>query len=241
MAYHNGRKTYGRRRSRHVFGKRKERAIRAIAMGPVETKKFTLSNQGFTTPSTASPTVATVYNAYFNLPKGSVGDSEQTVTGNKFMARGLKIYIQSNNKSDMEYRFRVTVFSSTADSLSTSGVATVVLNSSPIYEQDVGLPIALRRFDTQVVRVLKSKTWTVKKNYATQVAEESFHTMWVPISGMKTSRLEEAGGALTNVGYLKGVQYFILVEAYQSGSVGPVYDWSGMTFDMAWTVYFKDP
>lgn len=231
-----------RNKRRHVFGKRKERAIRAIAMGPVETKKWSITALGFVEGAPAAPTTSSVFNVFYNLPKGSHGDTEQTVIGNQFLARGVKFYFQSNNTGNIEIRYRATVFSSTADTLLTNySIGNNVLNSSPIYEQDIGLPMSLRRFDTQVVRVLKSKTWTVKKNYSEQIAEESFHTMWVPISGKKTSRVEESPGVTTTVGHLKGVNYYVLVEAYLGGALGPVYDWSGANFNFGWTVYFKDP
>lgn len=227
-------------RRRHAFSKRKEAAIKAIAMGPVETKKYSQSSLGFVTTPTGANQTASLFNIFFNVPKGTVGDSEQTVIGNKFIARGVKFYFQSNNTSALELKFRATVFSTTAD-LNPSGLGVNVLGTSPIYEQDVNLPISLRRFDTQVVRVLKSKVWSVKKNFTEQVGEESFHTMWVPITGQKTSRLEETPGVNTVVGNLKGVQYFLLIEAYQAGSLGPTYDWGGMVYNFAYTVYFKDP
>lgn len=243
MAYHRfsrGRRwRVAHRRRRHVFGKRKERAIRAIAMGPVETKRYYQSSLTFV-GDTANNDFGALYNIFQRVPKGMVQDSEHAVIANKFDARGVKIWIQSLNSTNDEYICRVTVLSLNDYYFTPSGTGTQILaNNGGFYEQDVTMPQVRRRFNTQRVKVLASKQFSLKKMFPEQTAEESFHEMWVPIKGIKTSETEEPAGG-TTVGELKGRNYYILVDHYLVGDVTPV-DWASIVMNMAFCVYFKDP
>lgn len=229
-----------RRKKHHVFGRKKEAAIRAIALGPVETKKWFVAIQGLTTPNPALQTNATIYNLFYNLPKGMAGDSETTALGNEIHSRGVKIYIQTTSTIDTEVQFRATVLSSENDHAGPSGLA-LLSNNYAVYEQQAsGWPQIRQHFNMQLNHVLLSKTWSIKKNYATQVADESFVTMWAPITGRKVSTAEEGADTVVQFSYLKGKQYFLVLEAYAVGSAAPV-PWAGVNLTVNWAIYFKDP
>lgn len=226
-------------KKRHVFGKRKEAAIKAIAMGPVETKKWYSDIYGLVSPNPAVQYTATLQNIFYDLPKGAAGDTEQTVIGNKFDCRGVKIKVTNTSTLNTEIIWRYTVFSSN-DGLVGSSPIQILGNNYNIYEVDTAPQAQVRQnFNTQKLNVLESKTGSVKKMYSEQIAEETYTTLWVPIKGIKTST-EEEGGSTTEVTYLKGKQYYFLVEAYIVGASAPV-NWGALGVYWTVCVYFKDP
>lgn len=222
-------------KKRHVFGKRKEAAIKAIAKGDIETKKFYVDSQALTSPNPANDSTGTVFNIFAPVRKGDWADQENTVIGNKFDARGVKIWINTQTTIDTEVRIRLTVFS-TVNRFTESSV-TILGNNQDIYEQEVVMPQVYQRFNTQRLHVLESKSWSLKKMYSEQTVDDHFSTMWVPITGMKTSQNEENGGV--TVGYLAGVSYYILLDAYIPGEAVPI-PWDELVTNLAWCVYFKD-
>jgi len=62
--------------------------------------------------------------------------------------------------------------------------------------------------------------------------------MWVPITGIKTSKAEEETDATVNE--LKGKQYYLLVEQYIASGTAP-YSVAGTGISVTWCVYWKDP
>lgn len=222
-------------KKRHVFGKRKEAAIKAIAKGDVETKKFYIDSQGFPAANPANDNFATMWNIFTSIPKGDTADSENTVIGNQFDCRGVKVWINTQTSLNTEVRFRLTVFSSTFGY--TDAPITILGADTNIYEPEVVMPQVYQRFNTQRLHVLESKSWSLKKNFSEQLVDDHFSTMWIPIKGIKTSTAEELGAV--TVGALKGVNYFILLEAYIPGEDSPV-PWEEVVTNLAWCVYFKD-
>lgn len=212
-----------RHRKRHAFSKRKERAIKAIAMGPVETKRYYLAPTPFSSSSTTTQDYGRYYNIFANLRKDQAGpDSEENVIGNKFNCRGVKIWIQSNSSVDYEVVYRATVISCN-DYFYTSPTIGAVLEASNVlfYETDLSQVLPRKRYNTQSVTVLKSKVWSNQKQYSTMGGVESFIEMWVPITGTKTSKAEEETDSTVNE--LKGKQYYLLIEQYMAGARFPFY------------------
>lgn len=227
-----------RRRRHHLFGKKKEAAIRAIALGPVETKKFWYAATGYSATGT-NQDYGRYYNLFHNIPKAdvsAVGDSEESVIGNQFMSRGVKIFIQSTNTSDYEVIFRATVLSDSTFFGTTLGGGSLV-SSDAWYEQDISQVLPRKRYNTQNVNVLQSKVWSSKKQYATQGPDECFIEMWVPITGKKTSEAESETNTI--VGQLKGRQYYLLLEQYIAGAPATPPN-SSISVYPYWVVYFKD-
>lgn len=231
-------------KKRHVFGKKKERAIRAIAMGPVETKKFYRDTVTLA-PDPTNNSFGSLFNIFDILPKGDTNDSENTVIGNKFNCRGVKFWVNSQNVADTEVVYRLTVFScnnfyGTGGPSINTGIQ-ILANNPDFYETEVVMPQVHNRYNTQRLNVLKSKTWSLKKSFSGQAGEDSWITMWVPITGIKTSEKEEGTAGGTTVGELKGKNYYFLLEVhYTTFAVTPV-PWQNTAVNVAYCIYFKDP
>jgi len=226
------------RKKRHVFGKKKEAAIKAIALGPIETKKYWYRPDNFSATGT-NQDYGRFYNLFYNIPKAdvaAVGDSEESVIGNKFMARGVKIFLQTINSSDYEVIFRATVISD-SEFFGTTTAGGALVASDAWYESDISMYLPRKRYNTQNVNVLASKVWSSSKRYSTQGADECFEEMWVPITGQKTSEGEAESSTI--VGRLKGRQYYLLVEQYIAGAPATPPN-SSVVVSPFFCVYFKD-
>jgi len=223
------------RRRRHVFGKKAEAAIKAIAQKPVETKKFWRQVPSYFGAGTNAD-YGRIFNVFANVPKDLAGpDSEEAVIGNKFMARGVKFVLSTVTSADFETITRATVFSATDYYKESAGI--VISASDPWYEQDVSAFLPRKRYNSQVVNVLHSVTWRNAKQYSTQGADEAFHTFWVPIKGQKTSEAEEE--ADFEVNKLKGRNYYLVLEHMVVGA-GATPPWTTFGISASWCVYFKD-
>lgn len=229
-------KSNKRHKKHHAFSKRKEEAIKAIAKGEIETKKWYNQITSYNASGTNND-YGRQFNIFANLPKDITGsDSEEMVIGNTFDCRGVKFIISTISSVDYEVIFRATVVSLNDYFYDTTGT---VLNPANglIYEQDYAAFLPRKRYNTQSVNVLHSEVWSVKKNYSTQVAEEAFKTFFVPIKGKKHSKAEEEFDVSVNE--LKGKQYYLLVEQLIAGA-GPTPPNSSIGTSVAWVVYFKD-
>jgi len=236
-------------RKRHVFGKRKENAIKAIARGPIETKKYYNVVTPYQSSITTHPDYARFFNIFANIPKDQgAADSEENVIGNKFDCRGVKVLIQTNTAAEYEVIFRATVVSCNDYIYTPPNTGNAKLATDPyfpFYEQDgitvaqpTGMFLPRRRYNTQSVNVLASKVWSMQKQYSTQGGVESFKEMWVPINGIKTSKAEEEVDS--SVAELKGKQYYLIVEQYIASDTAP-YIVASTSTRVTWVVYWKDP
>nr|QTZ83210.1 MAG: capsid protein [Emberiza rustica CRESS-DNA-virus sp.] len=249
MAF-NRRRTIRRRRARRpVFGKRATKAIVAISQRPVETKKWprsyawgaTILLSGYT----AGSSMAMRSNIFRELPRAdsTLTKTENEVIGNELMARGfwIKVNLQGAvvpGGNHYGVQIRLTVYS-IADRLPDAApLIEGVAASDPIFDQDFGqTQLTMRPFNMQNIRVLKSKRWDAQY----QGNSDNFTSerkMWVPITGRKIASQEEPTVGTSSVfGYLKGRNYYWLLEAYSPGVTTLN---STFTGDIETQVYFKD-
>lgn len=225
-----------RHRKRHAFSKRKERAIKAIAKGEIETKHFWRQVPSYSA-SGANADYGRYFNIFANVPKDQAGaDSEENVIGNTFDARGVKFVISTVSSVDYEVIYRATVLSCNDYFYDTAGTVLSAGNGI-FYEQEYSAFLPRKRYNIQSVNILHSETWSNKKLYSTQAADEAFKTFFVPIKGKKHSKAEEEVDATVNE--LKGKQYYLLVEQYIAGAPASPPNASIGT-SVAWCVYWKD-
>lgn len=248
MAFHR-RRTYKRRHSRRpIFGKKATRAIMAISQKPVETKKWprsyawqtTLVNSGYV----SGATWAYRSNIFREIPRADTAltKTENEVIGNELMARGfwIKVFIQSSAGSGTTHsgvQIRLTVYSVADRYPSSAPLIEGVSTSDAVFDQDFTQSIlTMRSFNTQNIRVLKSMRWDAQfqGNSDNFTSEKK---MWVPITGKKTSSEDESTVLTTTFGYLKGRNYYWLLEIFAPGVSNLGTQFTG---NVDTQLYFKD-
>lgn len=226
-------------------------AVLAIAKEPVETKHFpryydwnvTVVGSGYAT----GPGWAIRGHCFREIPRAdsAITKTVHEVIGDELESRGF--WIRVNLRSDVNANTqklaldcRLTVYSM-ADVPAGMPIIEGVLTNDYIYDPDLPTYQTAARFNTDVIHVLKSKKFQVgftgsNGNVSREVK------LWVPITGRKTAREEESTLSSSTFGFLKGRQYFWLLEMYcqgQTSGIGEGFT-SKFTGDIQTKIYFKD-
>lgn len=245
-----GRRRFQRRRpyaKRKVFGKRATRAIKAISQRPVETKwQIWNSDLLVDIPISSWPAVASqsvfIRNVLQTIPRSNnaTWESRSEVIGQEFILRGIKIkgifsYTDSLTASNPQaLRIRVSLVQltdyidqSTFGPYSTAG---------DVFEDDDSMPVTVKKFNMDRVKVLKSKVVTqgVTSNRPYGVVNIWWKT------NRKVKCYYDEGTVATNltVGRVMGWQYYIIVEILNT--VGYSWEVPSDRMYMSTQVYFKD-
>lgn len=233
MAFRNRRRTFRRRRNPigRMVAKAKnarfERRVKAIAQLPVETKSWTRQYDLRGTIQGAGYSVGNSFmirsNIFREIPRADTAmmKNEKEVIGNQLEARGFWIRVNVlgsvvNNPARLGIDWRVTVYS-TNNLDEGAPLIEPVFNDDSIFDPDYRSSYATAyRFNTQDVNILASKKFSANflggnGNFSREVK------LWVPIRGRKTARAEETVLAQSNFGFLKGRNYYWLLEGIAMG------------------------
>lgn len=256
MARYRSSRSLRHKGRKHVFGKKAERAIKAISQKPVETKRY-YHTLNLLAGASYGAQFERAYNLFSEIPRllnQVAPDSSTAVMGNKFETKGVKIKLfLSAFPQAPDSVWRITVLSSSEAYVTTAGYVT----SWPTNWIDFGstdpdglITTTATQFmyNSQIVKILKQKVFMLRQGNPvgavnTGVTDTTGGTkqsgyrtvsMWVPITGVKTS-VQDADEA--TVGQLKGKQYYLVAEAFSpsGSSLNGLIDVIGYN-----VVYFKD-
>lgn len=233
--------------------RRFERRVLAIAQKPVETKSFpriydlpfTVDNSGYA----VGPQWAIRGMVFREIPRAdsTLTKSEHEVIGNEFQARGFWISVNvlsdvTINPNKLGLDCRLTVYS-IADVEQGIPIIQSVLGNDYVFDPDYGVSnyMTAKPFNMQVLNILKSVKFSMNFNGSNgNVSREK--RLWVPIRGRKICRDEEPTITNGTVGFLKGRNYFWLLELFMPGVPTDI----GQQFtdriygNIQTRVYFKD-
>lgn len=241
---------------RHVFGKKAVRAIKAIAAKPQETK-WSLVTDDVTedwpvsswVPNGANnSSIAFVRNIFWDVNSSdSLGvPSRSEVEGQFFNSRGISVkFLLHYPTNDLVHilRWRVTVFSTTEYPTTwTDTWQPVNSTDTLIWNPDDSSPDAtFRRFNHDKMNVLKSMSGTLSLGGQQNSLVEK--KMWIPLRRKMVVREREATNTtLSNIGWLKDKNYFIVLEMYDPQGLlltSETYPYWKTEFRKQ--VYWKDP
>lgn len=247
------------RRRRKAFSDRQERAIRSIALGPVETKvymdaiypgrflppAFSLSGtQGV--PS--APTGRFAVSVFGNLPRNvspanpATGqESSRQLVGEEFVSIGLGVNLRTVQMGTRNWRMRVTLVSAAWKDFTSPSVPFGLANTNTNWmrEDTIFAEPTFQGFNTSNLNILKSFVFSSTVDGRTN----AMRRMWFPITGKK--RVDNDEDALRTVVYsLGGRNYYLIVEWDLgwplTGTYTPTTN-DFFEFEMETLLYFKDP
>jgi len=217
------------------------RAIRAIAAGPQETKSYptadnfqnALASTGYAGTAQSHIIRRNIYNEIPRL-KNNLTKTEQSFIGNEIQSRGFRwqLDLSTANATGLGYdtRFRFCVYHENGFAGGYSALSTL----NPIFDQDqTTLPTHLF-WNPQIAKRIFVKTFTMRQS--TQVNCILHKKFYVPLRRKVVSREEESVIANSGMGYIKGEQYYWVLECLSPASV-----LTNLSGSISTRMYFKDP
>lgn len=222
------------------------RLIHSTALKDAETKVF---DKGFNllagawAPPGAYTATSWILPTYGNIPKfkNTSTPTNISVIGNELHMRGVKyrffIRMASTSNAFGQLHVRMSLLSTSRPDFITNPTDPVSGIPAAWYEPDTVLPITFQRWDTQEVKVLKSRRFVINPA-TTGVANLKMFNFWAPLRGKKTLDTDENLVANSYVNYFRGKNYFLAVEIYgpQGNDLTTALS---MSYDQV--SYFKDP
>lgn len=259
MYYRRHRRSFRRRYARkHVFGKKATRAIKAISQKPAETKwsvhDVNLGNETAVGPfAWSGDSHVIAHNIWGNVYRAdSVGvRSRSEVLGQSCMARGFSlrwaIYYpaEGTGVGQLFHLLRVRISVVKVADYFPFNLASEWDNLSPgsLFfddEDSDASPPTLVRFNMDAVKVMKTRTFTLSSGGQKQFLSEG--KMWVPMRAKITAAdAEPTVGTSSQMGKLKGWNYYCLLEFYDPAGLVPTAELpTGWQLILNTKVYFKD-
>lgn len=233
------RKLRVRKRRTPVTRKSLVRLIKSVSLSTQETKRYAVQYNplGIGSIGTAVDW-NTCHNLFYDIPNmgNTAIKTDHSFIGEQIWVRGVKLRFNMTPGSAGNVALRVSILSvQDADSLmSTPGAAVV---PAPWYEPSTAnllLPSPRRRFNTQKVRVLKSKIRWIRPQGGNM--SNPWFSMWVPFK-RKIKRTWEEDTVNETWGMNNGRDYYLLTEFYNPSGASLVSVISG---NIDKIVYFKD-
>lgn len=240
MAYR--RKGIHRRRKRHVFSKRAEKAIVRLATKPVETKRFTTyTNFGslvLQAGYVSGPTAAIRYNILADIPRlrNALTKTEGSFLGNEMHLRGLRwecsgLYVITS-VARPDVMVRLTVYKENNFYPSTSGPGP----TSDIFDQNFNTTPTLSTWNMQVAQIMFRRTWKIgQASIGQSIVTKKFY---IPLRAKVKTEFEENPTTASFFGEAKGLQYYWVLEVYAPGETNLSNAIGG---SVQTALYFKDP
>jgi len=245
-----------RRHARKLFGKKAVRAIKAIAQKPVETKWFQIDNNISASPvgpvAWSGNSAIIGHNIWNNVPRADsiATRSRSEMIGQECMARGFSIkwaifypgiVLDGDLWPMLKVRVSVLKCADYFPFNSASGWE-IISPTAQFWDDEDGnnSPPTMVRFNTDVVKVLKVKTFTLSPGGQRGMLSEG--KMWVPFRNKITAAdPEPVVGTGSFIGKIKGWQYYCFIELFDPSGLEAIGSISSNWFFVANTrVYFKD-
>lgn len=236
--------------------KRFENRVRAIAMGPIETK-ITRRIFGVPIPVGFNDRAWTwVYNPMALIQRATEDRTDplqpisaERAEGEEFWLRGLKIKWNFSCSLDVLTRVRISLIS-TVNHYTTAPAGSFndgnIIDDEIFVTADSSDPVPThRQFAVQRVNVLKTREFTMRPSIP-GIGDDHQGQIYWPTSQRKEIQASEFpnDAVIDNVGYFKGVNYYWIVEVYRpTAPPGFVHQWTSTpqwTADIDFLVYFKD-
>lgn len=245
------------RKRRSAFSERQERAIRAIALGPVETKIWMdyISPGRYLPPAVvltgtsgvpSSSTGRYAIPVFGNIPRnitpaaGAPEESSRQIVGDEFVSKGVGLNLRTVSNGSRNWRMRISVVSAAWKDYFAPSTPFSIVNTNPNWmrEDTIFAEPTMQGFNTSNVNILKSWVFSSVVDGRTN----QMRRMWCPITGKKKVDADE--DILRHVVYaLGGRNYYIIVEwdlGWPIGTYSPAAN-DFMEFEIEMNVYFKDP
>lgn len=230
-----------RRRSKKL-SKHMVRAIKAIALKPVETKRLFgsstvaayLGAAGYVAPSSQAVirvnfpgTIPRLSNAATNTDTSFIGDS--------LLMRGLKWRYNgflSTPVAQPDARMRLTVYQDNSYYAGVTGPGP----TDRIFEQLQSTVATDAMWNTQTTKIMWRRSWALPQASIGQgYVKKSFY---IPIRRKLTAENDESSSFNTFLGKTKGMQIYWVLEVYTPGGTNLILGVQGV---IDTCIYFKDP
>lgn len=245
MAYKR-RRTY-RRNRKPPLSDRQERAVKAIALGTVETKHHVFT-QDITTLlvdpayySAGNSTVAWIGNVISPIPRiidDVITPDNENVSGDQLDFRGWKFWIDIQTVAAVSTtpvytaQYRFTVYRSNLY----DGNAVAPTVGVGLLDPDFPFVSPTQWvWDTNLTEIIYQRKWTKGSGGSPSALTDL--TFWVPMKRKLVIKQEMNAGTST-VGELLGWQYYYCLEVRQPGQANLAVSIGGQ---VAWKAYWKDP
>lgn len=244
MAYHrkNRRRSKGRHRGSKRLSKHMVRAIKAIALGPVETRTYYsqasfsayLSGAGYVAPSS----FAVIRSNFLNdIPRSSNTTTlqDESFEGNSLLVKGFRFEFDCYPTTAVAYPntlFRFTVYS---DSEYFPGV-TGPSNIDRIFDPSQYRQPVVAKWNKQTTQVLYQRTFSLKQS---STDPQHLRRIMYKRMGIKAEAQTEESTVLNSfLGKLKRRQYYWVLEV---NAINVADIASSIAGNISTIVYFKDP
>lgn len=237
--------------------KRFENRVRAIALGPIETK-ITRRVVGVPVPVGFNDRSWTwVFNPMALIQRAVEDRSDplqpvsgERAEGEEFWLTGLKVRYNYASSLDVMTRVRISLISTVNHYTVAPGGSFNdgnIIDDEIFVVSDASDPLpTFRQFSVQKVNVLRSKEFTMRPSIPGIGDDHQGQIYWSTSQRKEIQATESPNDAvIDNVGYFKGVNYYWIFETTRPvAAPGFNHQWSSSpqwTSDIDFLVYFKDP
>lgn len=232
------------RRPRKATAPRRKRLInliKSVSLSTQETKIFRTNYNLYGALAPVGSSYSVCLPIFGPIPKlkNTATLTDGSVIGNQFWSRGAKFKflwtsVDTAAANAPYQRMRISLISTSNIMDATSTGLGVVFTPASWYEFST-MPTTVKSFETQRIRVLKSRTYTLAPRGG--LVHQAIVNFWCPIKGRKTSKDIENTINQSYIGILDGKNYYIVVEVWNVS--GQALDAKG-TITVDGKVYFKD-
>lgn len=250
MVFRRRRGTYRRHSARRILAKarnaRFERRVEAIAKRHMETKAIKWATNIPFSLGWSAANATWIINPFAHMGESSNANGDPStdkLIGDEFVLRGLKIEWNLAQTRDYNTRVRVSLIST--HSLIT-GLQEGLFNPTAGQLTDIFLSASetsventFQRFNDRNVDVLRVKEFRLVPRFSGANADTQGKIYWAT-DQRKTRNDVDTGDIAENIDFLKGKQYYWVVEMFIPMETSA--DWSTSTWYDRWqfAVYYKD-